>query len=166
VLEEWREEVSCPARSLDLVERMILLRKAPAFHGAGLDSLAELARQMVEERVEAGERLFAAGEVGRRIRLVVCGVVECTDPDSGRSFLVGPGFPLGSIEAYAGEARWYDAVAREHVVTLCTSVEVLIDLMEDHLDMALSFLAAISSRILRLGEQLAASRRDDPPPPE
>ena len=53
--------------------------------------------------------------------------------------------------------RWYDAKTVEHVVSLRADSEIMLDLMEDHLDMSLDFLAAVSGRVLALNERLAQS---------
>jgi len=149
----WDSEVSCPARPLDLVERIVLLRRAPVFQNTSLDALGELSRQLVEVRQEAREVLWQIGDPSDALLIVVCGSVECQMADGGK-MVAGPGFPLGSPEVHAGEPRWYRAVTLEHSVFLKSDSEILMDLMEDHVDMSMAFLGAIAGRVLALNEQV------------
>ncbi len=155
--------LSCPTRPLDLVERIALLRNAAPFREVGLDALAELASQLEERRWEEGDVIFAAGELGHRIEILICGSVNCHHRTKDIEYTRMGGTAIGVLEAYAGVPRDYSAVAREHVVTLSTHAGVMIDLMEDHHDIALNSLAVISKLILHYGRILAAA---DPPQPE
>lgn len=148
----------CPTRPLDLVERIALLRNAHPFQEVGLDSLAALARQLEERRWDRGEEILSAGERGDRIEILVCGSVDCHDRVRDIRFRREEGAALGVLEAYAGRPRAYSAVAAEHVVSLGTHAGAMVDLMEDHLDIAMSSLATMGRLILRYGRMLALSR--------
>jgi CRP-like cAMP-binding protein len=87
--------------------------------------------------------------------LVVEGNVACASSRAGSPFFfrVGPGRPLGVLEAVAGEPRWFDAVAETPGVLLEDDVERLIDLFEDNTDVALDYLAWVSRTTLELIER-------------
>jgi CRP-like cAMP-binding protein len=155
-----QEAVSCPARPLDLVERIVLLRKAAPFREAGLDALAELARQLDEKRWDPGSMVMSAGEMGHRIEILVCGQVECHEQTRDLDYIVGAGFALGVMEAYAGVRRDYHAVALDHVVSLSLSAGMMIDLMEDHPDIADSIIAIMARTTLRYARALAVQGSD------
>ena len=78
--------------------------------------------------------------------LVVEGSVACTLPDEAPR---APGTwaldaTLGMLEAAAGEPRWYGAVAETAGLVVEQDVEVLADLFEDNVDVALDYLAWVS----------------------
>jgi len=148
LLQPWTSPVSCPQRELDLVERLVLVRRSPPFHKSSLDALAEIARAMRELRPSAGELLWSQGEEATHLLVIVSGSVSC-EHERGR-FQCGPGYPLGNLEALALEPRWYSARAETDLVVLRVDTEHFLDILEDHFEMAMDFLAAMGSNLLQM----------------
>lgn len=134
---------------LDLVDRLLLLRRMPVFDRTSITALAELARTMAQVRFEAGTTLWHVGEPAAHLVMVCDGSVRATVP-GGIEFTAGPGFPLGALEALGQRPRWYDVVAATPVVGLYGQTDVLFDLFEDNFDMAMDYLAVISRVTLRI----------------
>jgi CRP-like cAMP-binding protein len=141
---EW----SPPAAHLDLVDRILILRRAPPFTRSSLNALAELARAMFDVRFEPGVTLWQVGEPARNILLVVAGAVSCT-PAGRANFRTGEGWPLGALEALAGTSRWYEAVTETPVVALSGDVETFLDVLEDNFGMAMDYLSTMGRAWLR-----------------
>jgi CRP-like cAMP-binding protein len=134
---------------LDLVDRLLLLRRMPVFERSSITALAELARTMANVRFEAGTLLWQEGEPSQGILMVTSGRVQARG--SGEvGFEAGPGFPLGGLEALAQTPRWYSARALSPVVALQGQTDVLVDLFEDNFEMAMDYLALVSSTTLRI----------------
>jgi CRP-like cAMP-binding protein len=134
---------------LDLVDRLLLLRRMPVFDRTSITALAELARTMAQVRFEAGTVLWHDGEPAAHLVMICGGQVRATVP-GGVEFSAGPGFPLGALEAIGQRPRWYDVVATTPVVGLYGQTDVLVDLFEDNFDMAMDYLAVISRVTLRI----------------
>ncbi len=138
-----------PSRHLDLVERLMLLRRMTPFVRSSINALADLSRSLLEVRYARGERLWSEGDSSASMLLVVDGVVECDSRVSPVRFQAVPGQPLGSFESLAGVPRWFDAVALTPVLALQGRGEELVDVFEDNFRMGVDFLAAIATGLLR-----------------
>jgi CRP-like cAMP-binding protein len=154
-----RPSVQCPARPLDLVERLLYLRRTFGLEHSHIDELAELARAAVETRYAAGQQLWEAGKQNDAMLIMVCGVISATTPE-GLEFQLGPGDIVGGLGAVRGEPSWFSAQALEPTVTLAVSSEVLTDLLEDQPDIGLDFLHLMASALLALRVQLAELSAD------
>ena len=139
---------------LDLVDRLLLLRRMPVFDRTSVTALAELARTMAQVRFETGTVLWHEGEPAAHLVMICGGEVRATVP-GGVEFTAGPGFPLGALEALGQRPRWYEVVATTPVVGLYGQTDVLFDLFEDNFDMAMDYLAVISRMTLRILERSA-----------
>ncbi len=95
---------------LDLVDRLLVLRRMPVFERTSVTALAELARTMANVRFEPGTLLWQEGEPSHGILLLSSGSVQATGAGD-VSFRAGPGFPLGALEAVGQVPRWYEARA-------------------------------------------------------
>ena len=137
------------SEQLDLVDRLLLLRRMPVFDRTSVTALAELARTMAQVRFEAGTALWHAGEPAAHLVMIYNGSVRARVP-GGVEFSAGPGFPLGALEALGQRPRWYDAVATTPVVGLYGQTDVLVDLFEDNFEMAMDYLAVIARVTLRI----------------
>ena len=141
-------------RDLDLVERIFQLRSFATFDRASINALAELARALSEVHLEPGARLWSEGEAARHVVLVLAGEAEGSSRAGFRIQAVR-GASLGALEAIAGRPRWYEAQVTSPLTGLTGEIEVLFDVFEDNLELALGFLTAMSRWWLKLGEQLA-----------
>jgi CRP-like cAMP-binding protein len=142
-------------RELDLVERIVLLRSQPPFEVCSINALAELSQRLEEVRLPQGTVLWRRGDRPDRMMFVASGQVRCDLPGRNRSFRIGPGQPIGTLELLGEELRYYDAVVEEAGTALAGDVEQLLDLFEDNVDMGLVFLAHLARLAVGLQERIA-----------
>jgi CRP-like cAMP-binding protein len=143
------------AGDIDLVGRIFFLRRMAVFRRSSITALADMARAMAQVHFEPGAVLWREGEPSAGIFLVRSGFLRARG-SSGVSFRPGPGFPLGALEALAERPRWYEAVADTPVVALQGPMGVLVDVFEDHFDVAMDYLALIAQSSLRILDWTAA----------
>lgn len=146
-------------RPLDLVERILLIRRpGSSFENASLDAITTLARNTPEVRFRRGETLWKSGDRSDHALILVSGSVACTMQWGFSRFRAGPGYPLGNLERFSGDPRWYSAVAETDVVAVRTETEAFLDLLEDHPDLAMSFIRSMARRLIGIREEAAAER--------
>jgi CRP-like cAMP-binding protein len=141
------------ARELDLVERIFFMRHAAPFRRASINALAELSRGFTEVRLEPGTTLWRVGDPAGWVSLVVSGEVTCWTPGGVPQHL-GPGAPLGSLEATAEQPRWYSAETRTRVTALNGPIEGLVDVFEDNFDMAMDYMAFMARWLMDTFESI------------
>jgi CRP-like cAMP-binding protein len=149
-------EVEAPAEALSLVERLFYLRQSMTFGRGGVEMLLGLARDARERRVPAGTRLWKTGDPTGTWLVIVSGVVACENP--AQFFRFGPGDSVGGLDALGGVERWFDARAESDVVALEIDAEVVVDLFEDNVDLALDTCRRIAGFLLELREANARAR--------
>jgi CRP-like cAMP-binding protein len=149
------------AGDIDLVDRIFFLRRMAVFRRSSITALADMARAMAQVHFPPGTVLWREGEPSPGIFLLRSGFVRARG-SSGVSFRPGPGFPLGALEALGERPRWYEAVTETPVVALQGPMGVLVDVFEDHFDMAMDYLAVIAQSSLRILDWTAA-RGGEPP---
>ena len=145
--------VPCPDRPLDLVERMARLRGSISFAESRLDAIAELARECREERHQPGDTLWREGERMDSFCVVVSGVIDCASEETGQRFRFGPGDAVGALDAIAGRPRWYTATVTEPSSVLRIDCETMLDLFEDHFELAQDVLAMMARAIMQFYER-------------
>jgi CRP-like cAMP-binding protein len=144
-----------PSRELGLVERLLYIRGGALSH-VNMDAMVTLARQAELVRFDAGATIWRRGDASGFICALIHGRVRC-DVEQG-AFFCGPGYPLGNLESLCGEARWYDAVAVTPVVAMRNETAAFFDLLEDHFDMAMGYVATQANGLIaRLAEARQAS---------
>jgi len=148
-----REATQCPTEPLDLVERILHLRQTFGLQRSFVAEIAELARAAQEARYDAGTKLWSIGDPANHAVILLCGVVECTHPD-GALFRFGPGDIVGNLDTMANVPRWFNAVTKEPVVALLMQGEVMLDVLEDHPELAFDFLRMFSASLIDLREQV------------
>lgn len=150
-------------RSLDEVQRLLILRDSRPFERAPVQALVTLARQTREVRYRAGEVLFRAGEANTGMMLVADGRLRVTHDDPIIESGVGPGnLCQGVIELPEGPRR-VTATAATDVVLLRIGHEDLYDAMEEHFGLARSwwvYMGRENSRV-RLAAARLAQRAED-----
>ena len=149
-----------PGRLMNLVEILLHLRTPGSpFERSSIDALAELAATATQVPFQPGQVFWRTGEPARRLSMIADGRVACTVSLDGTTsaFRLGPGRPLGVLEALAGELRWHDAVAETAGVLIELDVEDLVDMFEDNVDIALDYLAWLSRSTLELIESRLGS---------
>jgi len=140
---------------LDFVERLLLL-KTPGgpFERSSIDALAEIAQRARYRSIEPGTTLWNEGEPAGDVCLIVSGTIACSSSrdDGPVEFRAGRGNAIGALESFAGQPRWHDAIAETHAEVLEHDVDDVIDVLEDNVEMAMDFLAWVSSDALSLIE--------------
>jgi len=140
---------------LDFVERLLFLKMPGGpFERSSVDALAEVAQRAQYRSIEPGTTLWSEGERAGDACLVVAGTIACRSSrdDGPIQFRVGRGIAIGALESIAGQPRWHDAVAETHAEVLLYDLDDLIDVFEDNVEMAMDFLAWVSSDTLNLIE--------------
>lgn len=154
----YPQEVSagetCPARKLDLVQRIFYLRKNLAMDDSSIDSVAVLAKAAVEVRAAPGEVLWREGDEGDSMLAILCGRVRCTN-DLGQAFLLGSGDLAGSLDSASEAPRWCTLTVEDGVVGLQLARDAMLDVWEDHPELPLRLLRAFSRQVLKMQEQVA-----------
>jgi CRP-like cAMP-binding protein len=143
------------AGEIDLVDRIVFLRGMAVFARSSITALAALARAMARVQFEPGTLLWREGEPGPGVFLIRSGRVRARTAH-GLEFAPGPGFPLGALESLAERPRWYEAVADTPVVALQGDTGALVDVFEDHFEIAMDYLAVIAQSTLRIVDWRAA----------
>jgi len=153
------ESAVCPARKLDLVERIFFLRKSIAFANTRIEALAQLARNAKEVRLPAGTVLWNEGDDSDRLMFIICGTVKCSTA-SGQEFTFRGGGSIGGIDTLADEPRWYGANVTDGLVALEFDREIFLDVLEDHHEMARDFVGVLAAGVIALMERRAGHDHD------
>jgi CRP-like cAMP-binding protein len=146
-----------PDGPLGLVEKITALRRAPPYDEARLEELAELARESPEVHHRAGERLWSAGDPAGWALVVVAGCV--VGRAAGQELRFTAGSSPGALDSMAGRARGFDATAETDVTGLRIDSGTLLDILEDHTDMALDLFHSMARDALALASSGRAARR-------
>jgi CRP-like cAMP-binding protein len=136
---------------LGVVERIFLLRRTIAFKNANVNSIARLVRRMREIRARPSDVIWRPGDRADANVFIVKGRMQTswkTSKGEPRVQELGPGYVVGGGEAMAGKPRWNELVALEPVVLLEGTREALVDMFEDDLEVAKTFLSLLASFLL------------------
>jgi CRP-like cAMP-binding protein len=143
-----------PSPRVDLVTRVLLLRKMSAFAAVSVNALAVMARQMKEVRVVPGHRFWSVGDPSDTSLFMLAGTVLCETAD-GRQFRQGPGTAVGGLEAIGDRKRWASVTAESAVVGLEGRTDHLLDVFETEFAFAMDFVAFLARLQLGLLERKA-----------
>jgi CRP-like cAMP-binding protein len=149
------ETAPFPRAPLGLVDKLAFLRRTGPYNEARLEAVAELARESPEVRFSAGDKLWKTGDESGLSLVMVAGVVTGTVDGGQQTFRFSTGSIVGGLDSLAAVPRWYDAVAATDVVALQVNYGVLLDLLEDHAEMAMDLLRVLASNTLALRERIA-----------
>lgn len=149
--------MDCPGRPLDLVERMAFLRQSAVLGEAHIEAVSDLASEVVEIRLPAGEPIWDVGETSTHFLMPLRGLVECEAMHPSQRFVRGALDSVGSIEALAGRPRWFRARVKEDLVALKVDIEVFYDVLEDHFEMAMTLLQQLALASVALDDARAGA---------
>jgi CRP-like cAMP-binding protein len=138
---------------LELVHKLIALRRTSDFAGARIQALADLAHEATPVAFQPGQQMWRVGDVANHLLVLVSGVIHGSAADRRIEFDVGPGSMIG-LDSVAGEPRWYTALARDVVTALRIDSERLFDVIEDHLDVGTELLRTFARTTRELQSQL------------
>jgi CRP-like cAMP-binding protein len=139
-----------PDRDPTLVERLMALRSQRVFKTANMDALIEICRRMSLVRVEAGHVFFSIGDPSTYSLRIAYGRVRCTAA-GGEHVDVGTGAVLGALDAWAGSAHSYAAVAETPIVGYNTPTEDFLAVLEMHPNLALTLLQVLAASLIEGG---------------
>ncbi|MEZ4373504.1 MAG: cyclic nucleotide-binding domain-containing protein [Polyangiaceae bacterium] len=155
---------------LTLVEKILFLRNLQDMGRHEVEVMAELARGATEWRYDAGTSLWSAGDSSDYYLFIIAGCVRGDVPaepagDQGAArpaqrIRLGANSPIGIMDALAGVPRWYTAVAETDVVVLRVEVGDLIDILEDHTELAVNMLRGLSASVLELRRRIGQKARE------
>jgi CRP-like cAMP-binding protein len=145
-------------RILSLVDRITALRSAAPYDEAPLEALAELARESTQVRHAAGEPLWSAGDESGWSLAIVAGSAVGTADGGGPPIRFTAGSIAGALDSLAGRGRGLDVAAETDIIGLRVETGSLLDVLEDHTDMALHLLHSMARDTLALRERIAARR--------
>ena len=138
--------------------RRELMAATPMFQGVAAPQLDTLARQAKPVRLGAREVLFAKGDPGDRLYLVVSGRVRVGVVSAeGREVtyaLIGPGHVFGEIAVLDGGPRTADATAAEPSELLAFDRRDVLAFIRDHGDYGLRLIEILCSRMRHADELL------------
>jgi CRP-like cAMP-binding protein len=143
-------------RILSLVEKITALRSAAPYDEAPLEALAELARESPQVRHAAGELLWSAGDESAWSLAIVAGSATEKAGGGGPRLRFTAGSIAGALDSMAGRVRGFDAVAETDLIGLRIDSGTLLDVLEDHTNMALRLLHSMARDVLSLRERIAA----------
>lgn len=153
-----------PQPTRDFAEMLLALQHTAVFRDVGVALLAALISADEEMHVAAGTALWQRGEDASYLALVTDGRVACAPEDERDSFQANSGTLLG-VDAVFGDTPYAYSATAATPVSLCRiETQMLLDLAEDHFDLAARILAQCASELLRLKE-LASAGADTPVPP-
>ncbi len=136
-----------PSLRLDLVSRVRFLRDALPLGRQYVDALFQIARHASELRAVHGDRLWTEGDPSDVALIPLRGAVSGVSR-GGEVFTMRPGAPVGGLDVFARRTRGFTATAKGELVALSFPVERFIDVLEDHPDLALDVLRALSRQWL------------------
>jgi CRP-like cAMP-binding protein len=140
----------------DVFDRFLVLRDQLPFGKRDHFGLWHLARRTSPISYGAGETLFREGQASSELILLTAGSVEADGS------IFDPGSALGIVDTLAEEPRSYTAVAQAACSGVRIDREELLDMFEDHFDIALDCLATISLSVLDAMERRAARSKEVP----
>jgi CRP-like cAMP-binding protein len=136
-------------QALNFNERVVVLSRSRAFSSGCLDALAELAQHVEEVRWRDEEAVWSIEDAAENFYLLASGSVRCSlSPDT--DFTTHAGRTIGMHEALYDGKRWYDVQSNGNTIALRVEIEPFIDILEDHFDLALDFMASLASDLVQI----------------
>ena len=131
---------------LGLVERLIVLRQQLPFTTARLQALTSLAHASEEISWPAGTVVARASEPATDGYVVISG--EAIATREGSSEVLEPGAAIGLLELIAGAPHAATIETATIVRALRSPASSILDVLEDHTDVGLAMLGALSGALL------------------
>ncbi|NNE44686.1 MAG: cyclic nucleotide-binding domain-containing protein [Gemmatimonadetes bacterium] len=153
-------KLDVPDRPLNLVERILMLRRPGSpFMNASLDAITQIARTIRQVSYPAGHTIWKTGDRSDAAYIILSGTVACTTQWGLSRFRAGPGYPLGNLERFSRDPRWYTAITETPCRCVVNETEALLDVFEDNFDMTLGFLRAMARRVISISEEAGSVAR-------
>lgn len=137
---------------LTTVEKLIALKSVDFFDHTSDQVLAELATILVEVDVPAGAAVFAKGDMGDSMYIIVDGRVRVHDGDH-EIAIMGEGNFFGEMALLDTIARSASVTAIEQTRLLQIDQEPFYVLLEDHSEVGRRIMQVLTSRLRLLMEE-------------
>lgn len=132
----------CEDIMLSTIEKVLILKTIPLFTGIPDHVLAELAAIIEEHEYAAGSVIFAKGDPGRSMFMIVRGRVRVHDGDVTFNHL-GERAVFGEMAALASEARTATVTAVEETQLLRLNQAAFFEVMADYPEIAQSIIRVL-----------------------
>lgn len=143
-------QIAAGAKSLGLVERLVVFRSARAMRRISLQVLVRLAQLAEERRIQADERIWPKGEPSDAMWVVAAGRVRVAREVPSFCAEFGAGSVVAIFTALGLQEPHYDARALTPGLLLRLRKDDFYDVMEDHADLARALLAYGASERVRM----------------
>jgi hypothetical protein len=144
------------------MKELIALKLVPLFSDLTLEQLTSIDRLMVTRHYMKGETLFAQGDVGSELFVVLEGEVRI-HLDSGGSEVTlarqGPNSVLGEMAVFDEQPRSASAQATEDTTVRVLRRDRLQAIVHEHPEVLLEFVKNLSQRVRTMNEQLQSATR-------
>jgi CRP-like cAMP-binding protein len=130
----------------DDLEKAVALRAAPLFAPLAAEALLPVARMCSQVDLQAGDSLFAEGDLGDALYVIVTGkvsVLRGTRPVA----TLGPGECVGEMAALDWEPRSASVVAQAQTSLIRLDHNDLMDLLGDYPELVRALAAVLVARL-------------------
>lgn len=139
--------------NLDPMERLLVLQEVPLFAGLATPDLERIAAVVSERRYEPGEVVFAEGDLGDEMLIIVDGHVEVlrvTDDAHRTLGILGPGSPVGEMALLRRQPRSANVVAgADGMSALAIDATTLAAILQERPAIAFALLGTLADTLTR-----------------
>ena len=132
--------------SMSMIERLIVLKNVEVFTGLAPSLLVDIAHLLDEVRLRPDQELFAQGDPGSDMYVVVEGTIAIHQ-DNAIVDRSGPFAVLGELALLDGEPRSASATAETEALLYRLSAELFFELMVEHPEVLRSILRTVIGRL-------------------
>ena len=140
-------------------DRLNVLSRAPLFEALDADDARALRSRMTDVELSRGERLFAEGDGGDRLYVVLEGKIKLTRaaPDGRENLLsvIGPGEMFGELSLFDPRPRTASASAVTDARLAALAHDKLLIWLTGRPEVALHLLRALAQRLRRANDVMA-----------
>lgn len=145
---------------LSIIEKVLILKTISFFAPAPDQALAELAGLLVEVELVAGQRLFAKGDNGTSLYIIVSGRVRVHDGERLLNYL-GERDIVGEMAVLDTEPRTADVTIETDALLLRLDQSALYELMADHMEVAQGIIRFLLQRMRMIIRESLGTRIHD-----
>ena len=114
------------------IETVLFLRGVDLFSACSAEQILRISAIVRQQRLTAGDELYAAGDPADALYCVVEGAVR--EGDGGEAHRVGPGETFGVVEILSGRLRTAAAVAENDSLVLAIGAGDFFDLLSHNIE--------------------------------
>jgi hypothetical protein len=143
------------------MKELIALKLVPLFSDLTLEQLSSIDRLMVTRHYAKGETLFAQGDVGSELFVVLDGEVRIHLDSNGTEVTLarqGPNTVLGEMAVFDEQPRSASAQAAQDTTVRVLRRDRLNAIVHEHPEVLLEFVKNLSQRVRTMNEQLQAQK--------